>query len=45
MSGTHARFGNGNMSVIAGCDSNAMYYTETLSSTGNKVKSAERRLC
>lgn len=42
---THALFGNGNMSVIAGCDGNATYYTETLSSTGNKVKSAERRLC
>ncbi|MEU6059172.1 hypothetical protein [Streptomyces sp. NPDC047097] len=42
---THAQFGNGNMSVVAGCDGNATYFTETLSSTGNKVKSAERKLC
>lgn len=42
---THARFGNGIMTVIAGCDGNAKYYTETVSSSGNKVKSTARELC
>lgn len=42
---THQLFGNGNMTVIGGCDGNATYFTETLSSTGNSVKSGGVKLC